>query len=210
MKHQEWKRLLLGLSAALLLTAAGCNGASGDGTRAGDGTTSGAETTSSVQESGNSGEENGGAGEAGEGNEKNQNQEDDSMDYAEIFKGVTIAKSYKGVMNNNPIIEQHYGADPFALVYDDTVYFYMTADAYEYDASGAIKENTYGKIRSLYVVSTKDMINFTDHGEITIAGAGGATSGRTIPGLPRQPGRRLTVSRSSSCTLQTIAAASAW
>ena len=97
------------------------------------------------------------------------------MDYAEVFKNITLSKSYKGVANNNPIIEQHYGADPFALVYDDTVYFYMTADAYEYDAKGEIKENSYSQIRSLYVVSTKDMINFTDHGEITIAGAGGAT-----------------------------------
>ncbi|MCR4896740.1 MAG: family 43 glycosylhydrolase [Lachnospiraceae bacterium] len=79
-------------------------------------------------------------------------------------------------MNSNPIIEQHYGADPYALVYGDEVYFYMTADAYEYDAKGEIAENTYGKIRSLYVVSTKDMINFTDHGEITIAGEKGATS----------------------------------
>ena len=109
------------------------------------------------------------------GENTNQEQEEESMDYAEIFKGMTLAKSYKGFQNNNPIIEQHYGADPFALVYEDEVYFYMTADAYEYDATGAIKENTYGKIRSLYVVSTKDMINFTDHGEITIAGAGGAT-----------------------------------
>lgn len=112
---------------------------------------------------------------APENEKSNQKQEDETMDYAEIFKKITLSKSYKGVMNNNPIIEQHYGADPFALVYDDTVYFYMTADAYEYDAAGEIKENTYGKIRSLYVVSTKDMINFTDHGEITIAGAGGAT-----------------------------------
>ncbi|MCR4625810.1 MAG: family 43 glycosylhydrolase [Lachnospiraceae bacterium] len=88
---------------------------------------------------------------------------------------MTLSKSYKGVANNNPIIEQHYGADPFALVYDDTVYFYMTADAYEYDTKGEIKENSYSQIRSLYVVSTKDMINFTDHGEITIAGANGAT-----------------------------------
>ncbi|MBR3581139.1 MAG: family 43 glycosylhydrolase [Lachnospiraceae bacterium] len=97
------------------------------------------------------------------------------MDYAEVFKDITLAKSYKGNLNTNPIIEQHYGADPFALVYDDTVYFYMTADAYEYDAKGEIKENSYSQIRSLYVVSTKDMINFTDHGEITIAGANGAT-----------------------------------
>ena len=105
----------------------------------------------------------------------NDNLEEKSMDYAEVFKNITLSKSYKGVANNNPIIEQHYGADPFALVYDDTVYFYMTADAYEYDAKGEIKENSYSQIRSLYVVSTKDMINFTDHGEITIAGANGAT-----------------------------------
>ena len=97
------------------------------------------------------------------------------MEYTEIFKNITLTKSYKGTANNNPIIEQHYGADPFALVYEDTVYFYMTADAYEYDEKGEIKENTYGLIRSLYVVSTKDMVNFTDHGEITIAGEGGAT-----------------------------------
>ena len=101
--------------------------------------------------------------------------EEVTMDYETIFKDVKLAKSFKGVMNSNPIIEQHYGADPFALVYDDTVYFYMTADAYEYDEKGEIKENSYSKIRSLYVVSTKDMINFTDHGEITIAGEGGAT-----------------------------------
>ena len=110
---------------------------------------------------------------AGDG-EKNDTKEK-NMDYESIFKNITLSKSYKGVANNNPIIEQHYGADPFALVYDDTVYFYMTANAYEYDAKGEIKENSYSQIRSLYVVSTKDMINFTDHGEITIAGANGAT-----------------------------------
>ncbi len=102
-------------------------------------------------------------------------KEDKEVDYAEMFKGIKLARSYKGMVNTNPIIEQHYGADPFALVYDDTVYFYMTADAYEYDAAGEIKENSYSQIRSLYVVSTKDMVNFTDHGEIKIAGANGAT-----------------------------------
>lgn len=113
------------------------------------------------------------AGNVGAETNTNNEQEEVSMDYAEVFKDVTLTKSYKGIQNNNPIIEQHYGADPYALVYDDTVYFYMTADAYEYDEKGEIKENTYGQIRSLYVVSTKDMINFTDHGEITIGGEKG-------------------------------------
>ena len=97
------------------------------------------------------------------------------MDYAKCFENIRIEKSDKGVENCNPIIEQHYGADPFALVYGGRAYFYMTADAYEYEENGEIHENTYGKIRSLYVVSTEDMVNFTDHGEIMIAGEGGVT-----------------------------------
>ena len=70
------------------------------------------------------------AGDAGE-IANNTAEEEEEMNYAEYFGGLELAKSYKGVQNNNPIIEQHYGADPFALVYEDTVYFYMTADAYE-------------------------------------------------------------------------------
>ncbi len=159
MKRKSIRNIVLCLCLTLAVTTAGCAGAS-EGNKA-------SENPGNVQEST--------ASEDGGQTTNQEDQEELSMDYAEIFKNVTLAKSYKGVVNNNPIIEQHYGADPFALVYDDTVYFYMTADAYEYDATGAIKENTYGKIRSLYVVSTKDMVNFTDHGEITIAGAGGAT-----------------------------------
>ena len=104
---------------------------------------------------------------------ENNVSEEKEMDYASCFANLEITKSYKGVKNCNPIIEQHYGADPFAMVYDDTVYIYMTADAYEYDEKGEIKENSYSKIKSRYVVSTKDMINFTDHGEIKVAGRDG-------------------------------------
>lgn len=167
MKNRERKKTLLTLALGLtmpFLFMAGCSAAqSGNvGTR---------EQIVSQSESVEPGSD--------DGSEQNQNndqkQEENKMDYAEKFKGMTLAKSYKGVANNNPIIEQHYGADPYALVYGDTVYFYMTADAYERDVTGEIATNTYGKIRSIYVVSTKDMINFTDHGEITIAGEGGAT-----------------------------------
>lgn len=106
----------------------------------------------------------------------NTAEEEEEMNYAEYFGGLELAKSYKGVQNSNPIIEQHYGADPFAMVYEDTVYFYMTADAYEYNAAKEIKENSYSKIASIYVVSTKDMVNFTDHGEIRVAGKDGVAT----------------------------------
>ncbi len=197
MKRKEWKRWMLGACTALLL--AGCGGAGsrplegslGNAERTEAGDPGSADRDSAERTSDGESAENASEGNSAEkgpengtndnsevnnnGNNHDENKEGKEMDYAELFKGMKLAKSFKGVTNNNPIIEQHYGADPYALVYGDEVYFYMTADAYERDAAGEITTNTYGKIRSLYVVSTKDMINFTDHGEITIAGEGGAT-----------------------------------
>ncbi len=91
-----------------------------------------------------------------------------TADFEEMFKGVKNIIPNKGMNDTNPIMTQKYGADPYAMVYGDTVYFYMTADAYEYDAAGNIIENSYQKIKSLNVVSTKDMINFEDHGEVQV------------------------------------------
>ena len=84
-----------------------------------------------------------------------------------------LTASYKGMANSNPLISQDFGADPYAMVYGDRVYFYMTADAFEYDKDGNITENTYGKIQSIHVISTDDMVNFTDHGCIPVAGRNG-------------------------------------
>lgn len=84
-----------------------------------------------------------------------------------------LTASYKGMANSNPLISQDFGADPYAMVYGDRVYFYMTADTFEYDKDGNITENTYGKIQSIHVISTDDMVNFTDHGCIPVAGRNG-------------------------------------
>lgn len=85
-----------------------------------------------------------------------------------------LTQSYKGLDHNNPIMTQKFGADPYAMVYGDRVYFYMTGDTFEYDAQGNIIENSYGKIQEINVVSTDDMVNFTDHGSIKVAGKDGA------------------------------------
>ena len=95
-------------------------------------------------------------------------------EYAALFKGVEKAKNAKGMLDNNPLMTQRFGADPYAMVYDDTLYIYMTADTPEYDANGELKDNTYGIIRSINVISTKDMVNWTDHGSIYAAGKNGA------------------------------------
>ena len=103
-------------------------------------------------------------------------QEQQSNDYSTLFDDLQLTKSYKGLDETNPLMTQRFGADPYAMVYGDRVYFYMTADAFEYDAEGNIVENTYGKIHSINVISTADMVNFTDHGSIQAASATGAAT----------------------------------
>lgn len=76
--------------------------------------------------------------------------------------------------NGNPLISHKFGADPWALVYGDRVYVYMTNDILEYDEKGNVKDNTYGKINKISVISSDDLMNWTDHGEIHVAGPQGA------------------------------------
>ena len=75
--------------------------------------------------------------------------------------------------NGNPLVSHRFGADPFALVFGDRVYLYMTNDALEYDADGNVKDNTYGNINKISVISSDDLANWTDHGEIPAAGPQG-------------------------------------
>ncbi len=89
-------------------------------------------------------------------------------------KKLILTQAFKGRAATNPVMTQAYGADPFVMVYKDTAYIYMTADAYEYDEDGNIKENSYSKIRSIHVLATKDMKNFEDFGEVIVGGEGGA------------------------------------
>ena len=72
---------------------------------------------------------------------------------------------------HNPLVTQNYGADPGVMVYNDTVYIYTTNDSQELTGNN---ENTYGKITTLNCYSSKDMVNWTDHGSFNVAGSNGA------------------------------------
>ncbi|MCQ2506217.1 MAG: family 43 glycosylhydrolase [Lachnospiraceae bacterium] len=103
-------------------------------------------------------------------NEDDSKEEDKTMTIEDVFANLTMAKGYKGFEDGNPIMIQSYGADPFAMVYKDRVYFYMTADNEDYDSKGELKENGYGQIKTIRIVSTDDFVNYEDHGYIKIAG----------------------------------------
>ena len=72
---------------------------------------------------------------------------------------------------SNPLIDYAFGADPYAMEYDGRIYIYMTNDTQEYEAqnNGAV-DNTYGNINTIRVISSADMVNWTDHGAIPVAG----------------------------------------
>ncbi|THF74072.1 glycoside hydrolase family 43 protein [Cohnella fermenti] len=86
--------------------------------------------------------------------------------------------------SGNPLLGHKFGADPYALVYEDRVYIYMTNDVLEYDADGQVKDNTYGNINKLTIVSSDDLVNWTDHGEASAAGPQGAAKWATQSWAP--------------------------
>lgn len=102
----------------------------------------------------------------------------------ESFRRVTgVAPSCGGTIKEaigkippqgNPLAAHKFGADPYALVFGDRVYLYMTNDSLERDAEGKIKENSYSSIQTITVLSSADLANWTDHGDIPVAGPQGA------------------------------------
>lgn len=86
--------------------------------------------------------------------------------------------------NHNPLISHKFGADPSALVHDGRVYIYATYDEFEYDGEMNVTENTYANINQLSVISSADLVNWTDHGVIDVAGPSGAATWATQSWAP--------------------------
>ncbi|MCI3922865.1 glycoside hydrolase family 43 protein [Paenibacillus sp. TRM 82003] len=86
--------------------------------------------------------------------------------------------------NGNPLVSHKFGADPYAIVYKDRVYVYATNDVLEHDAEGNVKDNSYGTINKLSVISSDDLMNWTDHGTVHVAGREGAAKWATQSWAP--------------------------
>jgi hypothetical protein len=81
---------------------------------------------------------------------------------------------------SNPLVSHKLGADPYALVYNGRVYIYMSSDEFEFDDSGNIVENRFKNLNRVFVVSSSDMVNWTDHGTIPVAGLNNINDGDGI------------------------------
>lgn len=69
---------------------------------------------------------------------------------------------------SNPLLSNIFCADPTAVEYDGRLYVYGTNDHQQYEAVGKDGSNTYEHIKSLVMLSTDDMVNWTYHGTIDV------------------------------------------
>ncbi|WP_225216830.1 family 43 glycosylhydrolase [Microbacterium pullorum] len=90
---------------------------------------------------------------------------------------------------HNPLIGHKFGADGYGFVHDGRVYMYMTNDTQGYapnPATGISPQINYGAINQITLISTTDMVNWVDHGEIPVAGPNGVapyTGNSWAPGM---------------------------
>ena len=80
----------------------------------------------------------------------------------------------------NPLRDYKLGADPYAIVYNGRVYAYFSSDDYVYDNNGKIIENSFSMLNKVFVMSSDDLVNWTDHGYIPVAGSRGLNEGKGI------------------------------
>ncbi|MDR7210279.1 glycoside hydrolase family 43 protein [Flavobacterium piscis] len=71
--------------------------------------------------------------------------------------------------NANPLLDFMFTADPTAIEYKGRIYVYATNDHQQYENVGRDGKNTYHLIRSLVMMSSDDMVNWTYHGLINTA-----------------------------------------
>ncbi len=78
------------------------------------------------------------------------------------------AKCFKDVNYGNPISGAVFCADPTAIEYEGRLYVYGSNDHQQFIANGKKNKNGYGAIKSLVVLSTDDLVNWTFHGTIDV------------------------------------------
>ena len=91
-------------------------------------------------------------------------------------KNVSMKKtSYKKVGNHNPLMGHKFGADPFGMVDGDRLYVYMTDDHLYKSTDGSPITDAwdYRDCKNVTIISSDDLVNWTDHGTQPVAVSGG-------------------------------------
>ena len=78
----------------------------------------------------------------------------------------TVTSPKLGTGMANPLLDFQFCADPTAVEYDGRLYVYGTNDHQQYDEGAPT--NSYERIKTLVMMSTDDMVNWTYHGLIPV------------------------------------------
>lgn len=86
--------------------------------------------------------------------------------------------AFKAPLNHNPLMGHKFGADPFGMEDGGRMYVYMTDDHLYRSTNGeVIKEQwDYSDCKMVTIISSDDLVNWTDHGTQPVAGSGGPAS----------------------------------
>jgi arabinoxylan arabinofuranohydrolase len=101
-----------------------------------------------------------------------------------VATDATIPVIGKQIGDHNPLMSHQFGADGNAFVFGDRVYMYMTNDTQEWDPTADSDTNTYARINQITVISSDDLVNWVDHGNINVAGPNGAATWATNSWAP--------------------------
>ena len=94
--------------------------------------------------------------------------------------------------DHNPLIGHKFGADGFGYAENGRVYMFMTNDTQGYapnPSTGISPSINYGNINQITLISSEDMVNWVDHGEIQVAGPQGVapyTNNSWAPGFVKK------------------------
>ena len=96
----------------------------------------------------------------------------DTMD----IKSSTAA--FKAPLNHNPLMGHKFGADPFGMEDNGRMYVYMTDDHLYRSTDGKPITGAYdySDCKMVTIISSDDLVNWTDHGTQPVAGCGGPAS----------------------------------
>ncbi len=92
----------------------------------------------------------------------------------ETKEGIIIDNSkisennFKNVKHNNPMSSQYFCADPTSVEYNGRLYVFGTNDHQQYEKNSPESDGGYEHIKSLTILSTDDMVNWTYHGAINV------------------------------------------
>ena len=79
---------------------------------------------------------------------------------------IPLKKSYKQLKDHNPCMTQKFSADPGVMIYNNRIYIYSSNDGKPEKFTP--ETNIFKQIKQINIMSSDDLVNWSDHGSIPV------------------------------------------